>query len=299
MKNCKLILLSLLLVFTTLEISAEVVNNAKITKLEQSLQKEIKAREALKSELASQKKLITHQSHIIDSLREITEQNSNNIKSTAEQLGLKISETNTSLEEKADFSALKSRTIWGSVLFFILAALGGLLYFILHKRITKGDADVDALKQKAEKLNEDILNKFSLEMVEMQKISSSLDALLKNPSVSTNGKTGEPDHSLIKTIADRITFMEMTLFKMDPKVRGYKQLSRSISQMKDNLLANGYEIVDMLGKPYNNGMKVTANFIEDEDIEQGKQIITGIIKPQINYNGIMIQSAQITVSQNI
>ena len=69
--------------------------------------------------------------------------------------------------------------------------------------------------------------------------------------------------------------------------------------MEDNLLANGYELVDMLGKPYNDGMKVTANFIEDEDLEQGTQIITGIIKPQINFNGKMIQSAQITVSQNI
>ena len=68
--------------------------------------------------------------------------------------------------------------------------------------------------------------------------------------------------------------------------------------MKDNLLANGYELVDMLGKEYNDGMKVTANFVEDENLEEGKQIITGIVKPQINYKGVMIQSAQITVSQN-
>ena len=33
--------------------------------------------------------------------------------------------------------------------------------------------------------------------------------------------------------------------------------------------------------------------------EGGEQIITGIIKPQVNYNGKMIQAAQITVSQNI
>ena len=69
--------------------------------------------------------------------------------------------------------------------------------------------------------------------------------------------------------------------------------------MKNNLLANSYELVDMLGKPYHEGMKVIANFVEDENIEQGKQIITGIIKPQINYHGQMIQAAQITVSQNI
>ena len=69
--------------------------------------------------------------------------------------------------------------------------------------------------------------------------------------------------------------------------------------MKDNLLASGYEIVDMLGKPYHEGMKVTANFIEDNNLGEGQQIISDIIKPQINHNGQMIQAAQITVSQNI
>ena len=69
--------------------------------------------------------------------------------------------------------------------------------------------------------------------------------------------------------------------------------------MKDNLLANGYELIDMLGKDYVEGMKVTASFVVDDTLEDGKQIITGIQKPQINYKGKMIQAAQITVSQNI
>ena len=65
------------------------------------------------------------------------------------------------------------------------------------------------------------------------------------------------------------------------------------------LQAYGYEIVDMLGKPYDEGMKAIANFVYDETLAQGQQVITSIIKPQINYNGEMIQSSQITVSQNI
>ncbi len=44
-------------------------------------------------------------------------------------------------------------------------------------------------------------------------------------------------------------------------------------------------------------MKVVANFVPDETLKEGEQIITGVTKPQINYNGKMIQSAQITVSQ--
>ena len=105
--------------------------------------------------------------------------------------------------------------------------------------------------------------------------------------------------ALIRSLADRITFMEMTLFKMDPSVRGYKHLKRSIAQMKDNLAANGYEIVEMLGKPFHEGMKATVSFEDDDTLEPGTRIITNIIKPQINYRGEMIQASQISVSQNI
>ena len=277
---------------------AESNDSVKLVRLEQTLQKEIKARESLKTELAIQKDLIKNQAGVIDSLRSAIDQNARNIKTAADEIGVKIDETNSTLGSKADSSDVKSKTIWGGIILILLAILGAIVYYLLHKRINKGNADVNALMEKSDKLNEQILNQFSLEMAEMQKISASLAAIEKT-SGKQGGVSSEPDHSLIKTLADRITFMEMTLFKMDPKVRGYKQLSKSISQMKDNLLANGYELVDMLGKPYNDGMKVTANFIEDEDLEQGTQIITGIIKPQINFNGKMIQSAQITVSQNI
>ena len=277
---------------------AESNDSVKLVRLEQTLQKEIKARESLKTELAIQKDLIKNQAGVIDSLRSAIDQNARNIKTAADEIGVKIDETNSTLGSKADSSDVKSKTIWGGIILILLAILGAIVYYLLHKRINKGNADVNALMEKSDKLNEQILNQFSLEMAEMQKISASLAAIEKT-SGKQGGVSSEPDHSLIKTLADRITFMEMTLFKMDPKVKGYKQLSKSISQMKDNLLANGYELVEMLGKPYNDGMKAVANFNDDDEIEEGKRIITAIIKPQINYKGQMIQAAQITVSQNI
>ena len=277
---------------------AESNDSVKLVRLEQTLQKEIKARESLKTELAIQKDLIKNQAGVIDSLRSAIDQNARNIKTAADEIGMKIDETNSTLGSKADSSDVKSKTIWGGIILILLAILGAIVYYLLHKRINKGNADVNALMEKSDKLNEQILNQFSLEMAEMQKISASL-ASIEKTSGQQRGTSSEPDHSLIKTLADRITFMEMTLFKMDPKVKGYKQLSKSISQMKDNLLANGYELVEMLGKPYNDGMKAVANFNDDDEIEEGKRIITAIIKPQINYKGQMIQAAQITVSQNI
>lgn len=202
------------------------------------------------------------------------------------------SEIQTSSETLSNSIAKKSQT--GLWIFIALALALVIVAFILGKLIAKRGNEVASLSAKADKLNEEIVNRMASEMSEMQNISKQISTLSNAP-----GASPESEQKLITTLADRITFMEMTLYKMDSSVRGHKQLSKSIKQMKDNLLANGYELVDMLGKDYHDGMKVTANFVEDEDLPQGKQVITGIIKPQINYKGKMIQSAQITVSQNI
>jgi hypothetical protein len=128
-----------------------------------------------------------------------------------------------------------------------------------------------------------------------QALTGAIEKLLQSASAAAPGDEVE----LIKLIADRMTFMQMTLYRMDKTVRGYKQLSKALSQMKDNLAAHGYELVDYLGKPYNDGMKATVSFVEDESLEPGTQVITGVVRPQINHGGVMIQSAQLIVSQNI
>lgn len=311
--NIKRFLISSLLLGTIiLSVSASVTDSARITKLEEMQLAEVKAREdivvkidslsrvasSLRKQLervsAVQRQSDLKQNAQIDSLYCVTQVNEKEIITTAERLGLEISDTNSLLGSKADSVVLQQRTLIGAIITLLLALSCLIVFLLLRSRILKGSADVEALRKKAEELNEQIVEKMASEMTEIKNISEALSTLS-----SKSSKTTEPDHSLIKTLADRITFMEMTLYKMDSSIRGHKQLSKSIIQMKDNLKVNGYELIDMLGKDYNDGMKVTATFIEDENIPEGKQIISGIIKPQINYNDIMIQSAQITVSQNI
>ena len=53
----------------------------------------------------------------------------------------------------------------------------------------------------------------------------------------------------------------------------------------------------MLGKEYNEGLKAIVSYVSDEDFEEGKRVITKIIKPQVNFKGIMIQTAQIEVTE--
>lgn len=214
--------------------------------------------------------------------------NTNSIQSTKEGLASQIQATDDKVSGQE--TSLKHKTLWGIIIAFFVLAISALLSFLLSK---KGNAKIEALQGKAEKLNEEIVNKMSTEVGEIQKVTASLSSL------SAAGASSQNEQDLIKALADRITFMEMTLYKMDSNVKGYKHLTKSISQMKDNLRANGYELIDMLGKEYSEGMKATVSFDDDDTLPEGTRIITKIIKPQINYNGVMIQSAQITVSQNI
>ena len=245
---------------------------------------------SLNSENESLNSAVQQKQQTMDSLSVMVARNSENILATADSLGIRLNTTDKAVSRNTD--SLKAKTLWGIIAVVVALLVSVIVALTLHKKGQKtSDDKIASLKKQADELNEKIVGQFNAEMDELQKIGEAL----KNASANV---LAEPDHSLVKTLADRITFMEMTLYRMDSSVKGHKHLSKSIAQMKDNLLANGYEIVDMLGKEYDEGMKVTANFIEDENIEAGKQIITGIVKPQINYKGVMIQSAQITVSQN-
>lgn len=179
-------------------------------------------------------------------------------------------------------------------IFFLVSLIFLILFIVTKNKLASQQDSIDNIVAKSNNLDNLIYDHLTNYVDKL--IAETKDIL---SIYSQNSSNIEEQHSIVKTVANRLSFMEVTMSKMDPSVRGFKQLSKSISQMKDNLKANGYEIVDMLGKPYNAGMKVVANFIDDEDFPKGVQKITSVIKPQINFEGVMIQSAQITVTQNL
>ena len=206
-----------------------------------------------------------------------------------------LSKTNSYIGNTQD--KLSSQGSTGILITIVLVAIIAILTFLLSRKIKKGNNGIDKIKQAQEALQK--------AQTAMQEESIKLDNKLleiaeKQLTVTPIKKAeNEMDHSLALKVADEIVRIETNLSRMDASVKGYKQLSKAVERIKNNFYANGYEIVDMLGKEYNDGMKVIANFIYDEELEEGKQVITGITKPQINFNGKMIQAAQITVSQNI
>ena len=208
----------------------------------------------------------------------------------------KINATDNNVRVNQDM--LQSRTLWGIMIVIILLALVTTGSYLLAKRIKSGDTSIDEVR-KAQGALEVAQKKMQEESIKLdnQMLAIVQKQLESKPTTSVG--TAAPDHSLALKVADEVARIELNMSRMDSSIKGYKQLSKAVERIKDNFNANGYEIVDMLGKPYNEGMKVIAEFVLNEDLEEGQQIITGITKPQVNYNGIMIQAARITVSQNI
>ena len=214
------------------------------------------------------------------------------MESQTTELNGQIATTQSNIDAKISSvtDRIYNRTILIGIFVLLIVLFVLVLYLLIKRRLTQNTGAIRAINESQKKIEEETI-KLDTKLVEL------LESQYKAQITATHTRQIEEDHSLIKKIADEIVRLETNLSRMDKNIKGYKQLQRAVDHIKDNFLANGYEIVDMLGKPYNDGMKVTASFVTDESLADGEQIITGIIKPQINYKGVMIQSAQIQVSQ--
>lgn len=246
------------------------------------------------SDLSSQDKELQS---VVDSLQGVSNALAAALRTNKKELSESIGKTNElALSTEC---VLSSRTLWGScgLAILLLAIIATIFAFL--KKIKLGTTSIDDVRRAQDALQA-AQTKMQEESVKLDNqllaiVQKQLDASVP----SANKTTGEPDHSLVVKLADEIARIETNLSKMDKSVRGYKQLVQAKDRMINNVRANGYEIISLLGQEYNDGMQFQTRFVPDESLPEGKRIITGMIKMQVNYNGKMIQPAEIVVSQNI
>ncbi len=277
-----------------------------IPAIQQTVEKQKQEIDGLTSKVNSQQTTISQQRNslneittkatrlesTVDSLNSLIETNRSNINTIADELGTKIQETGLQAETKISElggDVEKNRLYW-IIATLATLLLGALVYWLLGKRITSSKTDVETQIRNTKKSLEEESLKLDGELVKV--FQKQLEVLESAPK----GTTQDDNHSLVLKIADRLTAMETNLYRMDQNTRGLNNLKNLVKSTKENFNANEYEIVEMLGKEYKEGMEVIATFIPSDEIEIGKQIITRVIKPQVNFKGQKIQAAQIEVS---
>lgn len=227
----------------------------------------------------------------IDSLQQVINTNSANIEKTADELGVKIEDnhkfTNQSITDLN--KTLSQNTLYWIIAILVVALLVLLVFILLRKQLFKQKTDLDSNLRETRKVLEEEGVKLDNKLIEV------LETQLKIINSSSSSIEKKDDHTLALKVAGEIIRIQKNLTRMDEKTKGLKQLTASVKRIQDNFASNGYEIVEMLGKPYNDGMKASVTYNPDSEEKAG--LIIRIIKPQINYKGVMIQSGQIEVSE--
>ena len=210
------------------------------------------------------------------------------------------SKHSAALSEMHRVSTSLDHSRWGGLaLGLLLAFVGGVGYSWLRRRQAKAQESVE---QKTQALQQEIsLSRAELEaqiVQELAKQSQLLEeqsAKLQVPSPATMNVA--PDHSLALKLAGEITTIERNISFMDEGTRGLKQLRRSVGKLKDNLLANGYEMPELLHQKYVQGMNViVVTTHQDDTLEAGVELISKVLVPQVNYQGKLIQAPQVEIS---
>ena len=242
--------------------------------------------------------LYHQQAKELGSLQEQQRLQAENVKTLAEKVGADISDANQKIDSNVSTlsNSINSRSWLGALGILIAIGLLALTYYILKRKICSGVTTIDKIRSAQEGL-ETAQKAMQEESVKLDsKLVELIDKQMSNNKLAGDQKV---DHSFALKVGDEIAKIETNLSKMDPEVKGYRQLKQALKRIKDNFNAHGYEIVELLGLDYNDGMPFEAQFVPDETLPEGKRVISGITRLQINYNGEMIQSAKITVRQNI
>lgn len=230
-----------------------------------------------------------------DSLSSLTGINRSNIASIAEDLGTKIQTTETNAKEGISklYKDVEKNQLYWIIGTLVTLLLGGIVYWLLGKRIASNQTDVETQIRNTKKSLEEESLKLDAQLLDI------INSQLKIKETETGKpENGEKDHSLVLKVADEVTRILMNLEVMDKEIKGYKQLKKYSESILDNLKAYGYEIPQLIGMNYNSGLNMVATLEFDESVESGKQIIKRIIKPQVNYDGKVIQTAKVTVAFN-
>jgi hypothetical protein len=289
-KNMKPII-SFILLFAVLTVSAQTSDSLAVQQLKQTV-KQLSRKVETQKNIAAKQLAATNDS--IRSLREEMATDKARIAAIAANLGIRIGDIQTATAQQVQDvkQTVSANTLYWAIAVLAIALLSLALFFVLHKRLSKDKtALVAQLSQTKVAIEESLVKEFGkqTELMDMQ--------LAKVKQAKDSPQTAEPDHSLALKVASEINLIERNIKLMDAGTKGLKQLNRSVEKLKDNLAANGYELPQLLDKHFHEGMKViVASSLPDEMLEKGSEIISKILIPQVNYNGVMIQAAQVEVS---
>jgi len=188
---------------------------------------------------------------------------------------------------------ISQQTIYWFIAAAFLAMLSAIVYLIMKNKIV---ASTDTLDNQIIKTRETFAEesiKLDSKLVEL--LETQFNVINQQSGAAESGNT-EQDHTFPLKVGLEIHRMRKRISNMPEDTKGINALKNSLKRLKEQFNDNGYEMINLLGKPYLEGMTVDPRFIPSDELNPGEHIITKVIKPQINFNGVLIQISEVEVS---
>jgi len=191
-----------------------------------------------------------------------------------------------------------NESISRQALYWIIGILAALLlslvvFFFLKSKLAKNTASLDSQIEKTRHQFESESIKLDTKLVELLEKQLKISALDKT---SSSGNANAKDHSLAKRVGEEIHRMRNRISTIPQDMKGITPLVKSLERLESQFNDDGYELIDLNGRPFVDGLSVKAIFIPSDEVAKDERKITKVIKPQINYYGIIIQESEIEVS---
>ena len=251
----------------------------------------------LKKNNSELNEVISIQSNQADSLRArtlITEAFMNKISDSLHITvrGITSSNKQTQLQIENINQAISIRTLYWviGILVFLFGGVGAFL--MLRKRLSSNTKNLDSQINKTKNAMESAGIKLDSKLVEI--LQSQL-SILKQERIGSSSNTESEEHKLPIKVGEEIHRMRKRIENMPQDVKGLNALTNSLKRLEEEFNDSGYEIEELLGAKYIDGMKVEARFVDNPDVPKGEEIITDVLRPQIKYKGQIIQVAKVEV----
>ena len=103
---------------------------------------------------------------------------------------------------------------------------------------------------------------------------------------------------MILDIINDVVRMRQNLDFMDDSVKGVSQLKNRVKSIYATLNSNQYDIPDLVGHSYHEGDNMIGTLELNPKLPPATNRIKRVIKPQVSYQGKLIQAAEVIIEYN-
>ncbi len=257
---------------------------------------------SLKSENDELSRVVSTQKTEIKRLSDLLVQTQSEFKSLSETTSTSAAEIsseskNTKGQIQEIGQTVSTRTIWSVIIIAIFGILGAGGFVLFGRRLATHSNVIDARIKETRSEVSNLIAGANRRDAELADILRNQLSLIRENEPRTIAQPQEFDHKLAIRVGDEIHRMRKRIDHMPAETKGLGALRNSLTRLEEEFNDRGYEIMDLIGKDYVDGLKVEARFVDDPSVPPGKEIITDVILPQIMFGGVVIRIAKVEVGK--